>query len=126
MTIEEAEYFMASVTANGTESPLIQVDDERKMRSDRFPPRHDGSPRGIAAAAWLRDEFGWPREHLVFESPEVVDDGGKRLLHQDALDITPAGRAFQTWRLYTVVERDGRAVLGVELTHLQTIHFSLA
>ena len=208
VTIEEAAYFMASVTPNGTESPLIQVDDERKMRSDRFPPRRDGSPRGylffeepgrlrletivhIAAAARLRDEFGWPREHLVFESPEVVDDGGKRLLHQDAFDIllldepcprlsskmsvaatgsrvavetkaTPtlldrllremrscqstahaehekclalqvlrprlflAVAASQTWRLYTVVERDGRAVLGDELTHLQTIHFSLA
>lgn len=95
MTIEEAEYFMASVTANGTESPLIQVDDERKMRSDRFPPRHDGSPRGIAAAARLRDEFGWPREHLVFESPEVVDDGGKRLLHQDALDILLLDEPFR-------------------------------
>ena len=104
VTPREAGYFLASVTANGAEPPLFQVDDERKMRSDRFPPRRDGSPRGylffeepgrlrletivhIAAAARLRDEFGWPREHLVFESPDVVDDGGQRLLHHDALDI---------------------------------------
>lgn len=205
VTPGEAGYFMASVTANGTEPPLIQVDDERKMRSDRFPPRRDGSPRGylffeepgrlrletivhIAAAARLRDEFGWPREHLVFESPEVVDDGGKRLVHHDALDIllleepcprlsskmslsatgsrvavetkatlTLLGRllremrscqgtghaehekclalqvfrprlflavaASEAWRLYTVGEREGRAVLGEELRDLQSLHF---
>src|SRR6266700_4101313 len=104
VTPREAAYFLAAVRANGAEPPLFRVDDERKMRSDRFPPRRDGSPRGylffeepgrlrletivhIAAAARLRDEFGWPREHLVFESQEVVDDSGKRLLHQDALDI---------------------------------------
>ena len=40
----------------------------------------------LAAAARLRDDFGWPREHFIFESPEVVD-GLSRLLHQDALDI---------------------------------------
>ncbi len=49
VTIEEAQCFMASVTAKGTEAPLIQVDDERKMRSDRFPPRRDGSPRAMRA-----------------------------------------------------------------------------
>ena len=46
LTTGEAEYFLASVTANDAEPPLIQVDDERKLRSDRFPPRRDGSPRG--------------------------------------------------------------------------------
>ena len=61
------------------------------MRSDRFRLRRDGSPRGyllfeeprrlrletivhIVAAARLRDELGWPRNHVVFESPDVVED----------------------------------------------------
>lgn len=208
VTRGEATYFLAAVTANGAEPSLFQVDDERKMRSDRFPPRSDGSPRGyhffeapgrlrletivhIAAAARLRDRFGWPREHLVFESPDVVDGGGTRLLHQDALDIlvleeacpelsakmplwatrscvavetkaTPkllermlremhacqaashkehekclalqvirprlflAVAAMETWRLWTVVDRGGRAVLGDELPDLESLHFSSA
>lgn len=208
VTSREAEYFLASVTANASEPPLFQVDDERKMRSDRFPPRRDGSPRGynffeepgrlrletivhIAAAARLRAEFGWPREHLVFESPDVVDGDRTRLLHHDALDIllleepcpqlgskmTPAASrsrvavetkatpklldrllremracqatshaehekclalqvlrprlflavaASETWRLCSVAERDGRAVLGDELPDLQSLHFSSA
>lgn len=89
VTPKEAEFFLAAVTANGGEPPLFRVDDERTMRSDRYPPRDDGTPAGylffeepgrlrletivhIAAAARLRDEFGWPRDHLVFGMPEVL------------------------------------------------------
>ena len=139
-----------------------------------------------SAMARLQHEFGWPREHLVCESPSLVVDGHE-VLHQDALDILlleepcsaltatmPVavarsrvgieakataklldklldgmracemfGRphdktdhkkclaiaelrphlflgvaAGETWRLFTVVERNGRAVLGKELPGL--------
>lgn len=205
VTPSEARHFLASLAPGGRGPALLQVDDERKMRSDRFPPKRDGSARGynffdnpgrlrletivhFAAAARLRDEFGWPDEHLVFESPTVVDYGGSRVLHQDALDILLlekpcpqlsvrmgldearsravvetkatarllqvlvremhdcqatehpehekcvalqvlrpglflAAAASETWRLFTVVERDGRAVLGEELPNLERLRF---
>jgi len=69
VTHEDAKYFLAAVTVSGAEPPLVQVDDERKMRSDRFPPRRDGSPRGylllliarsIAGATGLSPSLGTP------------------------------------------------------------------
>ena len=62
----------------------------------------DGSPRGYlffeepgrlrletivgwAAIARLRYEFGWPREHLVSESPTLLEDGHE-VLRYEALD----------------------------------------
>jgi hypothetical protein len=206
VTAAEARHFLASFAPIGSGPALLQVDDERKMRSGRFPPKRDGSSRGynffehpgrlrletivhFAAAARLRDEFGWPEEHLVLESPIVVDRGGSRVLHQDALDILLLERpcpqlsarmcldearsrivvetkataellqhllremracqairhpehekcvalqvlrprfflavaASETWRLFTVADRNGRAALGEELPDLEALRFS--
>lgn len=104
VTPREAEYFLASITADGSESPLFVVDDDRRLRSDRHPPLSNGGLRSfhffeapgrlrletivhVAAMARLRDEFGWPREHLIFESPDVVDEGGNLILGGSALDV---------------------------------------
>lgn len=206
-TPSEARHFLASLVPSGGRPALVQVDDERKMRSNRFPPKRDGSPRGynffehpgrlrletivhFAAAARLRDEFGWPDDHLVLESPTLVEDDGTKVLHQDAVDILllekprpqlsaqmrldearsrvvvetkATGRLLQhllremrgcratghpehdkcvalqvlrprfflavaaseTWRLFTVVDREGRAVLGEELRDLEYVRFRL-
>jgi hypothetical protein len=71
------------------------------------PPERNGSPRGNVffeksgqrcslrletivhqAATWrLRDEFEWPRSHLIIESPDIVVDGQSPLLRREALDI---------------------------------------
>jgi hypothetical protein len=209
VTASEAGYFLASVATEGLERPLFNVDDDRKLRSDRSPPRADGAPRGffffegpgrvrletivhMAAMARLEHNFGWPREHMIFESPDLLKDG-RVVLRREALDIllleapckglaakmtVTAARsrvgieakanakllsklldelracqtasvprshsqhkkclaiaglqprfflgvaAAQTWRLFTVVERGGRAVLGDELPNLDDLHFS--
>lgn len=104
VTPGEAELFLAAVGS------WLEIDDDRKKRSDRFPPLQNGSPRGynffesrgdktgrgrirlesiphIAAAQRLHAEFGWPLEHTVLESPKVVDSSGEEELNQDALDI---------------------------------------
>jgi len=208
VTASEARYFLASVAGWGDEPPLLVVDDDRRERSDRYPRLGDGSTRGYhffeapgrlrletivqwAALARLRYEFGWPREHLVCESPSLVEDG-RVVLRYEALDIlvleepcprlaatmpvaaarsrvgveakasaktldkllegmrachmrgTPHSRsdhvkclaidalrprlflgvaAAETWRLFAVVERDGRAVLGDELPGLEDLRF---
>jgi hypothetical protein len=210
ITPGEAASFLASVAASGSEPPLFVVQDNNKVRSDRCPAVGKGRPRGyvffensgrsmgglrletivhMAAIARLRDEFGWPREHLVCESPSLVEDA-REVLRYDALDIllleepcaelegtmtvTAARsrvaieakatakmldkllqgmRACQThgashgrsdhvkcsaiavirprlfvgvtagtWRLFTVVERDGQAVLGDELANLDHLY----
>jgi hypothetical protein len=209
VTPSEAADFLAVVTRHGDEPPLLVVDDDRRERSDRYPPLSDGSPRGSlffeqpgrlrletivgwAAIARLRYEFGWPREHLVSESPTLLEDGHK-VLRYEALDTLlleepcaelaakmplSAARsrvgveakataamldkmlagmlachaegaphsepdhvkcsaiavlrprlflgvaAAETWRLFTVVERHGRAVLGDELSDLDALRFS--
>jgi hypothetical protein len=208
VTPSEAGYFLAAVAARGPELPLFKIDDERKQRSDRIPPIADGTPRGyhffeaparlrletivhMAAMARLHLEFGWPREHLIYESPTVTRNGTD-VVHHDALDIllleapcaelaakmpiTAArprigveakaraeqlgklldgmqacqpsrvthhksdhakclaieelqprlflGIAANTWRLFTVVERNRRSVLGDELPDLKNLHFS--
>ena len=103
VTPSEAAYFMASLVARGTEPPLFSVNDERKLRSDRHPPLPDGMPRSfhffeepgrlrletivhMAAMARLHFDFGWPREHLVFESPTVTKHETE-VLTDGALDI---------------------------------------
>jgi hypothetical protein len=43
----------------------------------------------------LETEFGWPREHLICESPTVVEDG-RELLNHDALDLIMLEHACQT------------------------------
>jgi hypothetical protein len=209
VTPREAADFLAAVTSHVDEPPLLVVDDDRKERSDRYPRLSDGSPRGYlffeepgrlssetivgwAAIARLRYKFGWPREHLVSESPTLLEDGHE-VLRYEALDILlleepcaefaakvplPAARsrvgveikataekldkllagmraccadgaphsrsdhvkcsaiavlrprlflgvaAAETWRLFRVVERRGRAVLGDELPDLNGLHFS--
>jgi hypothetical protein len=211
VTPREAADFLAAVTSHGDEPPLLIVDDDRKERSDRYPRLSDGSPRGSnffeepgrlspetivgwAAIARLRSEFGWPREHLVSESPTMLEDGDE-VLESEALDTLlleepcaelaakmplAAARsrvgveakatakrldkllagmrachaegaphigtdhvkcsaiavlrpclflgvaAAETWRLFAVVERSGRAVLGDELPNLDRLHFSAA
>jgi hypothetical protein len=104
VTSREAEWFMASIAPRGAEPPLIEIDDDRFSRSYRTPPRADGLPTvghffespgrlrleeiaHMAAMARLRDEFGWPPEHLVCESPTVVGDDGLPVLSGGALDI---------------------------------------
>lgn len=103
VTQTEARHFLACVAPDGPGSPLLVVDDEGKERSDRCPRLGNESPRGYnffeapgrlrletvvqwAALSRLRYEFGWPREHLVCESPDLVE-GGQRLLRYEALDI---------------------------------------
>jgi hypothetical protein len=210
VTANEAAYFLASVAIRGPEPPLFIVDDDRKVRSDRYPPKADGAPRGfhffeepgrlrletivhMAAMARLHDDFGWPREHLIIGSPDVVGQDGSSVLRREALDILllenacarlpskmpiSAARsrvgvevkahadvvdkllqrmqacqmghpvrghsvsdhkkcraievlrpslvlgvaAAETWRVFTVDERDGRAVLG-EPRDLDCLHF---
>jgi hypothetical protein len=209
VTATEAGYFLASVATQGAEPPLFSVDDDRQLRSDRHPPRADGAPRGffffeepgrvrletivqMGAMPRLQNDFGWPREHMIFESPDLLKDG-RVVLGFGALDILlleapckelaakmtiTAARshvgveakanvkllgklvdemracqtasvprvhsqhkkclaiaelrprlflgvaAAETWRLFTVVEREGRAVLGDELPDLDDLHFS--
>jgi hypothetical protein len=213
ITPSEAASFLASVATDaGSEPPLQFVHDNNKVESDRSPILAGGDPRGyvffeksgpsmgglrletivhMAAMARLRDEFGWPRERLVCESPSLVEDGRVALTY-DALDILlleepcaePPGKmpvagarsrvgieakatakmldkllqgirachvegrshdrsdhvkcsaivvlrpplflgvaASETWRLFTVVDCDGRAVLGDELPDLKRLHF---
>ena len=210
VTAAEAAYFLASVASRGSQPPLFIVDDERKMRSDRIPPTSNGSPRGylffekstngylrletivhMAMTARLHFDFGWPREHLVFESPTVTRDGTD-VVKNDALDIllleapctelaakmpfvtarprvgveakargkqldkllegmracrasrAPHDKSDHTkclavaelhpqlflgvaaserWRLFTVVEHNGRPVLGDELPGLDGLYF---
>jgi hypothetical protein len=142
--------------------------------------------------ARLRDEFGWPHEHLIFESPTLVRNGtvvlgtsGLDILLLESPRTEPAAKmtidearsrlavevkadakllgklldrmrarqaadaaiphtnhasclaiaelrpplflavaANETWRLFNVVERDGRAVLGDELPDLDRLQFS--
>lgn len=104
LTAAEARWFLAAARS------WLEIDDDRKLRSDRFPPKERGEPRGynffescgdgtergrlrdewivqIAAAETLRDEFGWPLTHLVLESPIVLGPDGAEILHQDALDV---------------------------------------
>lgn len=211
VTPREATDFLAAVTSHGDEPPLLVVDDDRKERSDRYPRLSDGSPRGSlffekpgrlspetivgwAAIARLRYEFGWPREHLVSESPTMLQDGhevlryealdtllleepcaelaakmplaaarsrvgveakatakmldkllaGMRACHADGAPHVRTDHvkcsaiavlrprlflgvaAAETWRLFTVVESSGRAVLGDELPDLDGLHFSAA
>jgi len=209
VTSSEAAYFLASVITHGDEPPLLVVDGDSKERSDRYPRLTDGSPRGYlffespgrlrletivhwAALARLRNEFGWPREHLVCESPSLLENG-REVLRYEALDILlleepcpePAAKmplaaarsrvgieakanakvldkllrgmracqanstphsvtdhvkcsaiavlhprlflgvaAVETWRLFTVVECEGRPVLGDELADLDVVRFS--
>jgi hypothetical protein len=107
VTPREAEWFLHAVTRHGAEPPLFTIDDANKHRSDRYPPNASGSPRGNVffekagetcslrletivhqAATWrLHTEFGWPRDHLVIESPDVAEEDGKPLLRREALDI---------------------------------------
>jgi hypothetical protein len=103
VTPGEAAHFLASVATNAAEPALFNVDDQRQMRSDRMPPRANGTLRvfnffeemgrlrletivHMAAMARLRLEFGWPREHVVFESPTVTGDEAD-VLTEGALDI---------------------------------------
>jgi hypothetical protein len=207
VTPRDAEYFLAAV-ADRPESPLFTVDDDRVVLSDRFPPLSDGRPPSphffvapgrlddesivdMAATARLCDEFGWPRDYLISQSPHLVKDG-RVVLSGGALDMlllqaprqklaakmtiaevrsrvgveakanakqlgklldnmrachtasAPHNRsehkkclaiaelrpplflgvaAPETWRLFSVVERDGRAALGDELPDLDRLHF---
>lgn len=107
VTPSEAAFFLASVTPCGSEPALFFIHDNNKVESDRHATIAKGQPRGYnffeksgprmgglrletivqsAAMARLRDEFHWPREHLVCESPGFVKDGSITL-GNDALDI---------------------------------------
>lgn len=138
VTSGEAAYFLASVASRGPEPPLFKIDDERKLRSDRYPPIADGTPRSfhffeepgrlrletivhVAAMARLHVDFGWPREHLVFESPtvtknetDVLTDGALDILLLDAPCTDLAAKMTLTAAMPRVgVEAKARAqVLG--------------
>jgi hypothetical protein len=209
VTQGEAQYCLASVGIGALQPPLFRIDNEGRKRSDRTPPTAKGVPRGylffddagdhlrletiveMAAMARFHLEFGWPREHMICESPIVTRDGAD-VLHQDALDVLllevacaklawkmpitavrprvgveakanaklldkllrgmrgcqESGAAHaasdhkkclaiaqlrprlflgvaagEVWRLFTVVEPDGGAVLGDELPDLVGLHF---
>lgn len=62
LTPSEAAYFLACVASRGLEPPLVTIDDERKMRSDRIPPTTKGAPRGYH----FFDEID--RNHLRLET----------------------------------------------------------
>lgn len=106
----EAEWFLASLAPHAGEPPFFKVEDDNKVRSDRDPPNANRTPKGGTffegrrkkpAKCWLRletivqmgamwrlhDEFGWPREHLVDESPGVIDEHGVEVVTREALDI---------------------------------------
>lgn len=104
VTPREAQWFLDSVSTDGQDPPLYTVEDDGRVLSPRTPPNVDGGPRGnvffeergrlrletivhMGATARFRDEFGWPSEHLVVESPDVVDDAGRAILRREALDI---------------------------------------
>ena len=107
VTPDEAAWFLEALVPHGGDPPLCEVEDDNKHRSDRTPPNADGAPWGNTffertgghcslrletivdqAAMWrLHDGFGWPRDHLVAESPDVVDDDQTPLLPREALDI---------------------------------------
>jgi hypothetical protein len=107
VTPREAMWFLNSVAAQGHEPPLFIVEDDNKDRCDRCPPNVGGAPRGGVffersgdyctlrletivhqAATWrLRSEFGWPRDHLVVESPDVVDAHGRKVANREWADI---------------------------------------
>jgi hypothetical protein len=105
VTANEAAWFLAAARS------WLRVDDERKLRSKRFPRLSRGGCRGynfferagrreegrgrlrdewivhFAAAERLRCEFEWPLDRFVFESPKVLGADGAVMLHQDAVDI---------------------------------------
>jgi hypothetical protein len=100
LTPDEAAAFLASIAPDGSQPPLFAIQDNNVIHSDRTPSRayvffENSGPfaAGLrletivhcAALARLRDEFGWPREHLICESPDIIE-GGKNLLTHDALD----------------------------------------
>ena len=215
VTPREAEWFLEAVIAHESEPPLFRIEDDNKHRSLRDPPNRSGAPKGSVffeksgdrcslrletivhqAAVWrLHDEFGWPLDHLVVESPDILDERQAPLLRREALDIlvleapwrelsstmsiTAArtrvaveakadreslarllgkmqdcqeGRfdpddsrhrmdhkkckaldvlrprcflgvaANETWRVFTVLERDGRAAFAEELRTLDCLH----
>lgn len=82
------------------------MEETNKHRSNRYPPNANGSRRGDVfffhdggvapetivrrAAVWrLHHQFGWPRDHLVIESPDMSDafkDDGRPFPRQ-AVDI---------------------------------------
>ena len=112
LTSREAEWFLASVTPHDDNRPLFKVEDNNNVPSDRCPPNADGTLRRGAffekygsvcilrletivhtAATWrLHDEFGWPIEHLIVESPDVVDKDGHKVILREALDILALDR----------------------------------
>jgi hypothetical protein len=103
LTAPEASYFLAAV-APSDDRPLLIVEDDGHKTSDRYPRKTRGGARRYvffesqsgkprletfihwAAAARLRDQFGWPRDRLICESPRFMSEG-EEVLHQDALDI---------------------------------------
>jgi hypothetical protein len=115
----------------------LSVEDNNKCRSDRCPPLIRGEPRGYvffeksgaamggirletivqwAAMVRLGDEFGWPRHHLVCESPDLVEDK-RKLLHHDAADILLLNDPRPTLRAsMTLFELRSRAVVEVKAT----------
>lgn len=107
ITPDEASYFLSAITVKGSRPPLLAVHNNNKLESDRYPAIGSGRSRGYvffeksgphmggirletivqwAAIAKLCSEFGWPRDHIVCESPTVVRDGHD-VLDYDALDI---------------------------------------
>ena len=107
VTKREAGWFLDALIPHGDEPQLFTVEDDNKHLSDRIPPNAGGAPRGNVffekpgeygtlrletiihqAATWrLHNEFGWPRAHLVVESPDLVDVQGGLLLRREALDV---------------------------------------
>jgi hypothetical protein len=135
LTSPEATDFVDSVQPGKEEQPLFKVEDDNRHRSDRYPPNAGGGPRRNVffeegatlrletivhqAATWrLNKGFGWPRSHLVIESPDVVDEDGP-VLTREALDILalkepcvdlPSKMTVATARLRVAVEAKATGV----------------
>jgi len=206
----EASNFLVSVSDHDRESALFRVDDDGRYRSDRMPLNAGGTPKGyrffeeggtvrletivhMAAVVRLQSDFGWPRNYLAIESPDVGPTETAAQFGREALDVlaleepaitlrskmtptearsrvgvevkakanelasllrkmqacpgeTGAGHsntehrkcsalsvfrprhflgiaAGEVWRLFDVVRRDNRYVVGRELPNLDCLHF---
>lgn len=137
LSTSEAAGFLRAV-GDGVPGPaLFSLEPDNKWRSDRCPPVAGGRSRGYvffeksgalmggirletivhwAAMRRLHEQFGWPRDHLVCESPTLVADQQK-LLHHDAADILLLDEARPALRAsMTPSEVRSRVVVEVKAT----------
>lgn len=104
LTPREVTDFLLSMEPYQGEPPLFVINDDGVLPCDRTPPNASGAPKRyrffeegggvrletiveMAALSRLRHEFGWPRAHLIVESPDVLVSESGGMFGRDALDI---------------------------------------